>query len=71
MVRLTDRPDMTIDVYRGLKQQYNNNIYSGSSIQLVRIPRRFSYKYFPNALERYFALNIPIAVKNKTKQNAR
>ena len=25
MVRLTDRPNMTLDVYRGLKQQYNNN----------------------------------------------
>ena len=25
MVRLTDRPDMTLDVYRGRKQQYNNN----------------------------------------------
>ena len=29
VVRLTDRPDMTLDVYRGRKttiQQYNNNI---------------------------------------------
>ena len=25
MVRLTDRPDMTLDVYRDVKQQYNNN----------------------------------------------
>ena len=25
MVRLTDRPDMILDVYRGRKQQYNNN----------------------------------------------
>ena len=25
VVRLTDRPDMTLDVYRGRKQQYNNN----------------------------------------------
>ena len=27
MVRLTDRPDMTLDVYRGRKKatQYNNN----------------------------------------------
>ena len=24
VVRLTDRPDMTLDVYRGRKQQYNN-----------------------------------------------
>ena len=23
--RLTDRPDMTLDVYRGREQQYNNN----------------------------------------------
>ena len=26
VVRLTDRPDMTLDVYRDVKQQYNNNI---------------------------------------------
>ena len=25
VARLTDRPDMTTDVYRGLKQQHNNN----------------------------------------------
>ena len=25
VVRLSDRPDMTLDVYRGLKQQHNNN----------------------------------------------
>ena len=25
VVRLTDRPDMTLDVYRGRKQQFNNN----------------------------------------------
>ena len=25
VVRLTDRPDMTLDVYRGRKKQYNNN----------------------------------------------
>ena len=25
MVRLTDRPDMTLDVYRGRKTQHNNN----------------------------------------------
>ena len=24
MVRLTDRPDMTLDVYRGRKQQHND-----------------------------------------------
>ena len=29
VVRLTDRPDMTLDVYRGRQQQqYNNNIQS-------------------------------------------
>ena len=30
VVRLTDRPDMTLDVYRGRKtaiQQYNNKLY--------------------------------------------
>ena len=25
VVRLTDRPDMTLDVYRGRNQQHNNN----------------------------------------------
>ena len=25
VVRLTDRPDMTLDVYVDVKQQYNNN----------------------------------------------
>ena len=25
VVRLTDRPDMTLDVYRGRKHKYNNN----------------------------------------------
>ena len=25
VVRLTERPDMTLDVYRGRKKQYNNN----------------------------------------------
>ena len=25
LVRLTDRPDMTLDVYRDVKQQHNNN----------------------------------------------
>ena len=31
VVRLTDRPDMTLDVYRGRKttiQQYNNNLWN-------------------------------------------
>ena len=28
VVRLTDRPDMTLDVYRGLKQQYNRKTLS-------------------------------------------
>ena len=27
VVRLTDHPDMTLDVYRDVKQQYNNNNY--------------------------------------------
>ena len=33
VVRLTDRPDMTLDVYRGRKttMQYNNSIYQSSS----------------------------------------
>ena len=25
VVRLTDRPDMTLDIYRGRKTTYNNN----------------------------------------------
>ena len=39
VVRLTDRPDMTLDVYRGRKttiqQQYNNNISLGSKAKLM------------------------------------
>ena len=31
VVRLTDRPDMTLDVYRDVKQQYNNNTTIGGS----------------------------------------
>ena len=31
MVRLTDRPDMTLDVSRDVKQQYNNNLLSGQA----------------------------------------
>ena len=27
VVRLTDRPDMTLDVYRGRGQQYNNKVF--------------------------------------------
>ena len=28
MVRLTDRPDLTLDVYRGRKTTHNNNNYT-------------------------------------------
>ena len=32
VVRLTDRPDMTLDVYRGRKQHHNNNNGTGTFI---------------------------------------
>ena len=37
VVRLTDRPDMTLDVYVDVKQQYNkynNNVYSHTNINI-------------------------------------
>ena len=40
MVRLTDRPDMTLDVYRGRKtsvQQYNNSTQKGKNSPLKQI----------------------------------
>ena len=43
VVRLTDRPDMTLDVYRGrktTKQQYNNRLYSscvGREVKFILI----------------------------------
>ena len=33
VVRLTGHPDMTVDVYRGVKQQYNNN--NNDTVELV------------------------------------
>ena len=47
MVRLTDRPDVTLDVYRGRKtQHYNNNTISvNSSIMAVRCILFFSSLY--------------------------
>ena len=59
VVRLTDRPDMTIDVNRGrnttIQQQHllRGRIIS-SSIQLERIPGRFSYKYCPECVRKIF-----------------
>ena len=40
VVRLTDRPDMTLDVYRGRKttiQQYNN------ALRVVKTPQSFGH----------------------------
>ena len=64
MVRLTDRPDVTLDVYRGRKtQHYNNNTISvNSSIMAVRCIlfffiiiyrnlRGFFYLYFCNSFD--------------------
>ena len=35
MVRLTDRPDMTLDVYVDAKQQYNNNKVKDLESQVI------------------------------------
>ena len=35
VVRLNDRPDMTLDVYRGRDQQNNNNNNIGRSIMII------------------------------------
>ena len=35
MVRLTGRPDMTLDVYRGRKQQHNNNNADSHELQAI------------------------------------
>ena len=64
VVRLTDRPDMTLDVYRGRKttiQQYNNNPYHFKRIV-------FRYKntgYNINVLRQTACLVVdPIKVDN-------
>ena len=35
-VRLTDRPDMTLDVYRGRKTTIQQQLYSYKFVQLIR-----------------------------------
>ena len=42
VVRLTDRPDMTLDVYRGRKQQCNNNNKASSKTSLCPPPSNLS-----------------------------
>ena len=45
MVRLTDRPDMTLDVYRGRKTtiQPATNAGTYATVQLLRLCRNYSY----------------------------
>ena len=46
MVRLTDRPDMTLDVYRGRKttiQQQQRQVLGKSKSEIVRVTLSFAY----------------------------
>ena len=53
VVRLTDRPDMTLDVYCDVKQQYNNNnLYASVAMSFdlqgwnPNLSKKLSYLYF-------------------------
>ena len=56
VIRLTDRPDMTLDVYRGLKQQYNNN--NRTSIYIL-VKALVVLKFYKVKLLRLFELCMP------------
>ena len=46
VVRLTDRPDMTLDVYRGLKQQHNTTTKMHVTKSRVTLPNfHIQYMY--------------------------
>ena len=50
VVRLTDRPDMTLDVYRGRKttiQQYNNNLTDGQYDKTELVCEINKFPFFP------------------------
>ena len=51
VVSLTDRPDMTLDVYRGRKTtiQYNNKRVTSFRKEIVPLGANFSLKSGPNA----------------------
>ena len=57
MVRLTDRPDMTLDVYRGRKttiqQQYNNKTMEGVHIILLVLTSLGKYAFRLSDLSRF------------------
>ena len=54
MVRLTDRPDMTLDVYRGRKTTTQQLFRPSESICLT-----------PNSVERYTCIHGPVAPKGQ------
>ena len=56
VVRLTDHPDMTLDVYRGLKQQHNNN--NNNLIACISENRTSCMNSCITRFRRYFGLYI-------------
>ena len=44
LVRLTDRPDMTLDVYQDVKQQHNNNNNISFVLTVCHILERVTVK---------------------------
>ena len=52
VARLTDRPDMTLDVYHGRKQQCNNNNHrkNGYILELLTSPRKIYCTCFREAV---------------------
>ena len=43
VIRLTDRPDMTLDVYRGRKTTNQQQLYSRPSLSRLRLSRIIAY----------------------------
>ena len=65
MVRLTDRPDMTLDVYRGRKttQQHNNNNNDSTSTYLDGVLNIYN-PFFEGMVGRIYALELQLNEAN-------
>ena len=61
VVRLTDRPDMTLDVYRGRKTAIQYNIYVTAPLTSVQVVIRFKTKQKPIWSK---ALAVPLTIWN-------
>ena len=57
VVRLTDRPDMTLDVYRGRKTTIQYNHQKGSMYYLEGPICTLKFYYFKVVLLEFYALN--------------